>query len=79
VSRGGDTQVLPVVDTACGLCGDGEAPALPVPVVTPDGVTRVRSICQACLSAVLGPALQLLGHAPGQAAAVVLGMQADST
>jgi hypothetical protein len=75
VSRGGDTQVLPLVETACALCGDGDAPSLPVPLFTPDGSMRVRNICRTCLAAVLNVSLQLLGAAGHQTADTVLNMQ----
>lgn len=61
---------------ACALCGDKYAPALHVPVISPEGQARLPRVCENCLSVVLKISFQLLGHAGRQVAEVVVSMNA---
>lgn len=62
---------------ACALCGSPGERGITVPVFTESGQPGARRICQACLSAVLGVSLQLLGHAPAKAAAIAVEMHVN--
>lgn len=73
------TEVMMVPGFACALCTDTGSPRIHVPVMTPEGVPKLPSICQPCLSVISGMLLQLLGHAGAQVAAVAVSLHATGT